>query len=273
MGTVAEVLVHEGDVVTRGQPLVRIDARDVDAKAAQVSAAVAAATAARDNASVQAARIRRLYADSAAPKAILDAAETGLLQAEAGLRAANASGAEIESVRDYAVVRAPFAGVVTRRLVDPGAFAAPGTPLVTIQDASRLRITATATPDAARALARGAALDATVDGRTARATVEGVVPSAAGGVYTINALVANAGLTFSAGTPATLRVKVGMRHALLVPSGAIVTEGDLVGVRIRTGAGSDLRWVKAGTRSGGMTEILSGVRAGDQVLVPAGTGA
>jgi len=60
------------------------------------------------------------------------------VQAEAGLRAANASGAEVESVRDYAVVRAPFAGIVTRRFVDPGAFAAPGMPLATIQDASRL---------------------------------------------------------------------------------------------------------------------------------------
>lgn len=273
MGTVAEVLVREGEAVTRGQPLVRIDARDVDAKAAQVSAAVAAATASRDNAAVQAARMRRLYADSAAPKAMLDAAETGLLQAEAGLRAANASGAEVESVRDYAVVRAPFAGIVTRRLVDPGAFASPGMPLATIQDASRLRITATATPEVARALQRGASLDATVDGRAARATVEGVVPATAGGVYTINAIVTNAGAAFAEGTPATLTVRTGTRHALLVPAGAIVREGDLVGVRVRAGSAGDLRWVKTGARAGGMIEILSGVRAGEQVLIPAGTGA
>ena len=272
MGTVAEVFVHEGDRVTLGQPLVRIDARDVDAKAAQVAAAVAAASATRDNAAVQTARIRRLYADSAAPKAALDAAETGLAQAEAGLRAANAGGAEVESVRDYAVVRAPFAGIVTRRFVDPGAFAAPGMPLATIQDASRLRLAATATPDVARALARGAPLDATVDGRAAHATVEGVVPSAAGGVYTINAIVANSGLSLAAGTQATLAVRVGTRHALLVPADALVREGDLVGVRVRAGNSFDLRWVKAGIRVGPMIEILSGVRAGDQVLVPSGKG-
>ena len=272
MGTVAEVLVHEGDRVTLGQPLVRIDARDVDAKAAQVAAGVSAARATRDNASVQAARMRRLYADSAAPKVMLDAAETGLAQAEAGLLAATAGGAEVESVRAYAVVHAPFAGTITRRFVDPGAFASPGMPLATIQDASRLRVAATATPDVARALVRGAALDATVDGRPARATVEGVVPSAAGGVYTINAIVANSEHTFAAGTPATLSVRVGTRHALLVPAGALVREGDLVGVRVRTGNTSDLRWVKAGRRVGPMIEILSGVRAGDQVVVPNGKG-
>lgn len=273
MGTVAEVFVHEGDAVTGGQPLVRIDARDMDAKAAQTAAAVAAARAARDNSSVQAGRIRRLYADSAAPKAMLDAAETGLAQAEAGLRAANASGAEVESVRDYAVIRAPFAGVVTRRMVDPGAFAAPGMPLATVQDASRLRLATTATPDAARALVRGSPLEATVDGHAARATVEGVVPAAAGGVYTINAIVANPRRSLAAGTPATLTVRVGTRHALLVPESALVREGDLVGVRVRSAGGADLRWVKTGDRVGSMIEILSGVRAGEQVLVPAGNGA
>lgn len=273
MGTVAEVLVHEGDAVTGGQPLVRIDARDVEAKAAQVGAAVAAAAAARDQAATHAGRMRRLYADSAAPKAMLDAAETGLAQAEAGLRAANANGAEVESVRDYAIVRAPFAGTVTRRFVDPGAFAAPGMPLITIQDESRLRIAATATPEAARALLRGTPLDATVDGRAAHASVEGVVPAAAGGVYTINALVANAARTFAAGAPATLAVHVGTRHALLVPAGAIVREGDLTGVRVRAGNASDLRWVKVGVRAGAMIEVLSGLRAGEDVLVPGGSGA
>lgn len=273
MGSVAEVLVHEGDAVTSGQPLVRIDARDIDAKAAQVAAGVSAASAAREHAELQAGRVRRLYADSAAPKAMLDAAETGLAQAEAGLRAANANGAEVASVRDYAVVRAPFAGIVTRRFVDPGAFASPGMPLVTIQDESRLRVVATATPEVARAILRGAQLDATVDGRDAKASVEGVVPSAAGGVYTINAIVANAARTFAAGTPATLAVRVGTRHALLVPAAAIVREGDLTGVRVKTGNASELRWVKTGTRAGAMIEILSGVRAGDEVLVPGGSGA
>jgi multidrug efflux pump subunit AcrA (membrane-fusion protein) len=176
-------------------------------------------------------------------------------------------------VRDYAVVRAPFAGIVTRRFVDPGAFAAPGMPLATIQDASRLRLAATATPDVARALVRGTPLDATVDGRAAHATVEGVVPSAAGGVYTINAIVSNSALALAAGAPATLAVRVGTRHALLVPADAIVREGDLVGVRVRAGNGFDLRWVKAGSRVGSLIEILSGVRVGELVLVPRGKGA
>ncbi|HWE43592.1 MAG TPA: biotin/lipoyl-binding protein, partial [Gemmatimonadaceae bacterium] len=78
MGTVLEVLVKEGDQVSAGQPLVRIDARDLAAKQAQVGASIADAEAMRRDAATQAARMRALYADSAATRAQLDAAETGL---------------------------------------------------------------------------------------------------------------------------------------------------------------------------------------------------
>src|SRR5690606_20502856 len=68
MGTVTEVLVREGDLVASGQPLVRLDARDLEAKQAQVSAAIAEAEAVHRDAGTQAARIRALYADSAATR-------------------------------------------------------------------------------------------------------------------------------------------------------------------------------------------------------------
>src|SRR5512142_66880 len=95
MGTVLEVLVKEGDQVSAGQPLIRIDARDIAAKQAQVAASVADAEAMRADARRQADRMRALYADSAATRAQLDAAETGLARAEAASRAAHASGTEL----------------------------------------------------------------------------------------------------------------------------------------------------------------------------------
>jgi len=88
MGSVTAVLVHEGDRVAAGQLLVRLDARDLDAKLTQVEAGLAEATAVHDDAVAQVGRIRALYADSAATRAQLDQAETGLARAEAaGYRA------------------------------------------------------------------------------------------------------------------------------------------------------------------------------------------
>jgi RND family efflux transporter MFP subunit len=268
MGTVLEVLAQEGQPVAAGQPLVRIDARDLTAKASQVAASVADADAQRKEAQTHAGRIRALYADSAATRAQLDAAETGLARAEAGARAARGAAAELGAMSDYSVVRAPFAGIVTKRYVDPGAFAAPGAPLMSVQDGLKLRITASATPDVARLLERGQSLDATIEGRTVGAIVEGIVPSQAGNLYVINAIVANPGGAILPGSTATLRLPMAMRRALVVPTHAVTRQGDLTGVTIRTAAGDETRWIRLGRSAGTVVEVNAGLRAGDLVVVP-----
>jgi RND family efflux transporter MFP subunit len=269
MGTVLEVSAKEGDRVAAGQTLVRIDARDLTARNSQVAASIAEAEAVRRDAATQAGRIRALYADSAATRAQLDAAETGLLRAEAGMRAARGASAELAAVSAYASVRAPFSGIVTKRFVDPGAFAAPGSPLMTVQDGDQLRIVASATPDVAGRLRRGQRIDALIENRPATAVVEGVVPSASGNLYTINALVSNAGGSFMPGSTATLLVALGSRSALVVPSNAVIHEGELTGITVRSPAGDEVRWVRLGRSSGSFVEVDSGLRAGDVVIVPA----
>jgi RND family efflux transporter MFP subunit len=268
MGTVLEVFAKEGDRIVAGQTLVRIDARDLAAKNSQVAAAIAEAEAVRRDAATQAGRIRALYSDSAATRAQLDAVETGLLRADAGVRAARASSAELAAVSAYASVRAPFTGIVTRRFVDPGAFAAPGSPLMTVQDGDQLRIVANATPDVAIGLKRGLRIDAIVENRPVVAVIEGIVPSTSGNLYTINALVSNAGGGFLPGSTASLLIALGSRRALVVPSSAVVREGDLTGVTIRSADGDEVRWVRLGRSSGSMVEVDSGLRAGDVVIVP-----
>jgi RND family efflux transporter MFP subunit len=268
MGTVTEVLVKEGDRVAAGAPLLRIDARDLSAKSAQAAASVTEAEAMQRDALTQANRIRALYADSVATRAQLDAAETGLARTQAGLEAARAVASELSAVGSYSVVRAPFPGVVTKRFVDAGAFATPGAPLVAIQDASTLRITVNATPEVARRVRRGQKVAATIESATTSATVEGVVPSLAGNMYTINALVPNGNGALLAGSTATLALPSGSRVALVVPVAAITREGDLTGVTLRTAGGDERRWVRLGWSNGDVAEVTAGLHAGDRVVLP-----
>lgn len=267
MGAVTAVLVHEGGHVAEGQLLVRLDARDLDAKRVQVEAGLAEAIAMRADAAAQAGRIRGLYADSAATRAQLDQAETGLARADAAVATARGMAAELDATADYASVRAPFAGIVTRRFVDPGAFAAPGAPLVTVEDASTLRVTVSAAPDVVRGLRRGTPVTAYLGDTAMRATIEGAVP-AGSNLYTVNALVPNAGGAFLAGSAAALALPRGTRHALLVPAAAVVRQGDLSGVQVLVAGQPTLRWVKLGRPMDGSVEVLSGVTAADTVLVP-----
>ncbi len=272
MGTVTAVLVREGDRVRAGDPLVRIDARDLEAKRQQVQASMASAEAMHHEAELMATRMRALYADSAAPRAQLDAAEAGLARAKAGVDAARAGAGELDAVASYAVIRAPFSGVVTQRFVDVGAFAAPGAPLLTVQDQARLRIVASVPPPTARQLSRGSTVAVTVEGVSATARVEGVVPAAGGSLYTINAVVDNKDGALASGGSAELSVGEGTRTALLVPAAAVRKEGDLTGVTATSGGVTTTRWIRTGSVRGSFVEVLAGLADGDTVWVPASAG-
>jgi RND family efflux transporter MFP subunit len=272
MGSVTQVLVQEGDRVAAGQVLVRLDARELDAKRLQVQSGIASAEAVHDEARLQAERFRQLYADSAAPRAQLDAVEAGLARAVAGVAAARAAEAEVAAIGEYAVVRAPFAGVVTQRFVDPGALAAPGAPLVSVQDQRALRVSAAASPALAGRVKRGSVVDVVIEGVAVRGTIEGIVPAAAGSLLSINVIVPNEDGRLATGGAAIVRLPQGPRSMLLVPVRAVRREGDLSGVAVVQGAGTVTRWVRLGASVGDQVEVTAGLAAGDTIVVPtAGT--
>jgi len=138
-----------------------------------------------------------------------------------------------------------------------------------VEDGSTLRVSVSAAPDAVRGVRAGAAVAAVIGDSSVRATVEGVVP-AGPNLYTVNALVPNAGGRFLSGSAATLALPRGTRRAILVPAGAVVRQGDLTGVRAVAAGQASLRWVKLGRSVNGAVEVLSGLAAGDTVLVSAG---
>jgi len=270
MASVLSVAVQEGASVKAGQVLVTLDTRDLEARQGQVEAGLAEAEAVERNAEAMARRMRALFADSAATRVQLEQAETGLSRAQAGVRTARAGAAELAAVRSYAEVRAPFAGVVTRRYVDAGAMATPGAPLVGLDDLSRLRVTVTAAPALVRGLVRGAAVDVRLEGRSTRGTVEGLVASGTGNLTRVNVLVPNPGGSVLGGTAATILLPQGSQTVLVVPASALVREGDLVGVDLLLAGRATRRWIRVGRSwEEGFVEVLSGVTAGDLVLVRA----
>jgi len=267
MATVSSVHVQAGDRVQRGDLLVSLDVRDIDAKASQASGNLQGAEAMLADAEVQVARMRALYADSAAPKAQLDAAEAGLARARAAVLGARGGVAEAAAVREYGAIRAPFDGVVTQRFVDPGAFAAPGAPLVMVQQSGSLRVTALVPPAAAMRVARGAKVEVSIEGIATTGTIEGVVAAPSGGLYTVNVIVANPDGAFASGGSATVLLPGGERTVRLIPANAVTREGDLTGVLVRANDVTERRWVRLGRSRGAYVEVLSGVNAGDMVMV------
>lgn len=269
MATVRAVHVHVGDRVRGGQRLAELDVRELAARQAQAAAGTSAADAMLRDAEVQAARMRALYADSAATRVQLEAAETGLARARAGAEAARAMHAEAAAVGSYGRLQAPFDGIITERWVDPGALAAPGAPLLALEDQRRLRLSARVPIADAAGLGRGRALEATVEGVPVRALVEGVVPAPGGGVSIVSAIAENPGGRLPSGGAVTLRLPAAARTVVLVPAGAVQVQGDLASVQVAMADGPALRWVRTGAARGTQLEILSGLRAGERILVAA----
>ncbi|MCU0625278.1 MAG: efflux RND transporter periplasmic adaptor subunit [Gemmatimonadaceae bacterium] len=268
LGTVTHVDVHVGDRVRSGQVLATIDARDLDARATQADAALAAAAATRDEARLAVTRLRALVADDAAPRAQLDAADAALARAEGAHASALGTQRELAAARSYATVRAPFTGIVVARHVDPGAFAAPGTALVSLADDHALRLTARVAPSQLRTIARGATVKAEIDGTSVLATIDGLAPAPDGGPWTIVARVANDDRALPAGGTARLHLPTARVRALVVPERALVRDGDLEGVRVPAAGAVERRWLRLGLRVGEAREVLGGLQAGDTILVP-----
>ena len=112
MGSVDQILKREGDTVKRGDLLARVESRDVAARVAQAEAAVAAARAMEQNASLMKERMERLHARDAATQKNLDDAIAGYEAAVANLRAAEEGVKAAEVYLAYSEVTAPFDGIV-----------------------------------------------------------------------------------------------------------------------------------------------------------------
>lgn len=147
-GTVTEVLAREGDLVAAGQPILRIDDRElrqreqsIRSTAGQAGLERQAVAARRLQAKTTLDRLQKLLATNAISREDVDRAraEYEALAAQEKALAAQSSaatfqGGEVRALLDYSTVTSPLSGVLTRRHVDLGAFVQAGAPLVEVDD-------------------------------------------------------------------------------------------------------------------------------------------
>ncbi len=253
-GTVQRVQVDVGARVRAGDALVSLDAADVRAR---VAAARAQATLAEQSYR----RIDNLHADGAASQQELD-------QAKAALDGARAQRTEAEAQEAYAVVRAPFDGVITRRNVDPGDLAVPGRPLFTLVTSGTLKVVAELPARSAGTLSVGDPVGVRVDGEVRAAHIDRVVPALGDGsrTFRVEAVLDGGSGQIIPGTYARLEVQHQDAGPRWIPTDAIVSRGQLTGVFSLEADTLRLRWVRLGqTRDDGV-ELLAGP-AGDLTVV------
>lgn len=275
MGRVESIGKREGDRVRAGETLARIASGDVAARKAQAEAAVTAARAAEENARRLRERMERLHARDAASTKTLEDATLGHEAAAAQLRAAEEGVLAADVYVGYATVRAPFDGVVTKRNVEIGDLAAPGMPLFTVEDLSRMKVEAQVAETTATALSPGAPVEVEIDalpGPAREGTIAEILPAAdaKSRTFTVRVLLENPDGALKPGMFARLRLPSpagDAEAALLVPETAIVRRGPLTGVFVLDdGSVARLRWITLGRSRDGAVEALTGLSAGERIV-------
>lgn len=261
-GTVKRVLVAEGSAVSAGQLLLELEAGDLlgQLKAAQT---------AREAAAAHHRRIAALQGMGAATPSELE-------QAAAALAAAEGAVASVQGQLAFAQIRAPFAGTVQRRDVQPGAFAGPGQPLLTLEGRGALELTASLSEAEAAALAVGRKVAFESEGRVGQALVTALAP---GG----DALTHRQALRARVVQPTDLRSGAFARiqvpgaggaaapGTVKVPLSALVQRGELRGVFVEEQGRAALRWLSLGEREGDRVEVRAGLAAADRVIADPAT--
>jgi len=270
---ITEITKAVGDRVRTGDILVRFSIPALEADVATKKADVSRAEARIATATAAAQRLEGLFERGVAARKEVDDAKRELTDAQAGLAEAQSARDAAAEMVGRAVVRAPFGGVVASRGHNPGDLVdAGGDPILRLIDPARLEVEAQAPPAAAAVILPGQAAQvfgpADHPGEDAKVLTHPAALDATSGAAALRLGFAQP-TSLPAGTPVRVEI-AGSDHAnaLHVPAAALVQEdNDNFVYTVDAQSHAHRRPVKIGVASGDQVEILSGVAAGESVIV------
>ena len=275
MGQVDRIYVKRGQQVKQGDLLLQIRNQDILAKKAQVEAGKVEASAALASAEKDLQRFEVLHAAKSASDKELDDMRTRYEMASARMDAVVQMEKEVDESLRYAVIRAPYSGVITGKFIEEGDMANPGMPLLGMESPLQWQVIARI-PEAD--IARLKLNDpvsvsvAALGNRLLEGEIAEINPSAENTGNQFEAkirILSQPGQTdqLYSGMYAQVVYEKGTLPMLLVPQSALVKRGQLVGLYTLGQNGTALlRWVRTGKVLGDSVEVLSGLKEGEKYI-------
>lgn len=278
-GRVLQTYADQGQSVSAGTVLARIDATGIQdaynsARAGVTAARNAADVAARDNA-----RNQKLFAAGAIAERDMELSRRASIAAQAALEDANSRLASAQRQLRSTTVIAPFGGVVSERPVSAGDVVQPGAAMFTVVDPSSMRLEASVPAEQLASIRVGAPVAFTVSGYPGRefvGTVRRINPTADPATRQVRIYVSipNAGRTLVGGLFANGRLSTTTKMGLIIPTAAVDARGAApVVMRIKQGKVEKVQ-IQIGItdKSSESVEVLAGIQAGDTLLLGAAQG-
>ncbi len=311
-GMVREVLVNLGQEVSAGQILAKLDPRELEIALARAEsqlrqteaqlgvdgvkitqpppdeqiAAVRTAAANRDDAHAQLSRATRLRSRNLLSQADLDTAETRVKVTEAGYQAALENVHSLKaSLQDRraayelaqkklsdAVIRAPVAGSVSERLIQPGEFIRENTPVIGLVQLNPLKAITGIQERYAGLIRPGLAVEFRVESfptETFQGKVAHVSPSVDQGTrtFTVEVLVDNRDRRLKPGFFAKGIIQVGRDEVLAIPDQAVSILAGVSAVFVIEGNKVRQQVVSLGARQGSFFEVLNGLKGNEKIAI------
>jgi RND family efflux transporter MFP subunit len=255
-GTITDLPVTPGSRVKKGDPLITISAGEITAKLLQAQAQY-------EQAARNLKRERNLLKKNAATPENVKTLEESKRIAEAAYK-------EARTMLSYTEVKAPFDGIITRKMANVGDLATPGKPLVRIDNESRLQVLTDVPETLILGISLGDTLEVYIPAAEAKVsgTVEEIAPTADPRSRTAPVkLSVEPTLNIRSGQFARVSLPSTRGSAVMVPAQAVQSYGQMDKVFIVRDGKAQLLLVKTGLSSADQVEILSGLNEGDEVII------
>ncbi|BBB90692.1 MAG TPA: efflux RND transporter periplasmic adaptor subunit [Methylomusa anaerophila] len=271
-GRIEQVLVEDGQAVTAGQPLLRLESIELANAVRTSNDALRRAQANYENVANDYRRYQSLYAQNAVSQQTLDGAETDLKVAAADLSSAKAALSTAEEQHANAVVAAPVNGVVANKAAVIGQVVSAGMTLMTVENISQVYAVVNIEQKDLAAVKPGVEAEVTVDtypGQAFTGKVEIMNPAAAvaNRMYRTKIRLDNTDGLLKPGMFIKANIVTGQEmRVLAVPQAAIYQKQGLYYVYTLEDDKAVRHQVEIGTVIGDLIEIKSGIQAKTMVI-------
>jgi len=259
-GPIEEMPVSLGLIVKKGALLAKISAGEITARLSQAETQLAQAQRNFE-------REKRLLEKDASTRETVKSMEEAYRVAEAGAH-------EARAMRDYTLITAPFAGIISQKMANTGDLATPGMPLVVLENTEQLQVVAAAPEGLSLKIKKGDTLSVSIPAAqfSQTGTVTEISPA-----------------TDTASRTALLKIRIDGNPALrpgqyahvtlpgsakvktfLVPEATLLRFGQMERIFVTQNGIAHLRLVRSGEHRDGQVEILTGLNRGEQVVVQGG---
>jgi RND family efflux transporter MFP subunit len=274
-GPVIALHVNAGSQVRKGQVLLEIDPQASQGQLAQSEGALAQAQAALALAERNFERFEALYAEKAVAEQELDMSRKQYEQAKGAVEQAKGAVQTAASVAQESAVRAPFSARIVATRVEVGDLATPGRPLVELESLGSQQIWLAVRESDISRVSEGGTIEVGIDALPELGVISGaveeIVPSADPATHTFTVKVGLGAVRVPSGFSGKGLISGDIIDRLVVPVTAVHQRGglELVVVRAEDGTARTRAVTTGSSLENGRIEILSGLDAGDEVVLDA----